>query len=55
MGKLNKYNIVGYLLFFIAGLSLGWFLFHKPGELTAQDDSMEQEESKSTVWTSTLR
>lgn len=54
MGKLNKYNIVGYLLFFIAGLSLGWFLFHKPGELTAQDDSMEQEDSKSTVWTCSM-
>ncbi|MDD4921546.1 MAG: efflux RND transporter periplasmic adaptor subunit [Bacteroidales bacterium] len=50
MGKLNKYIIVGYILVFIAGLSLGWFLFHQPNKSSEQDDYTALG-SESTIWT----
>ena len=51
MKKLFSNKFVRYGLFAIAGLFIGWLLFHNPHRTTSQKEELTAQTSKATIWT----
>jgi len=50
MGKFNKFNIIGYIVIFAAGISLGWFFLPSKDQVI-ESSSVAENKSEKKVWT----
>lgn len=50
MGKFNKYTIIGFFIFFLTGLAIGWLIFNSPYKLVRVDKN-DTQVNESVLWT----